>query len=195
MIPLIEGEFKEFGRHIKADFYRQVNPFPQIAERLRRDGDVALDTLSVFLALARACKASVKNSVLSDLASASFHKIKGIADLETAALRTVDEKALAKVIRRIRELARAAGPKILDVIGRELAFRFTLSPFLGKQFDGLARLERESFSQALVGEIRKRGVVEHVLGNLHQDLAPSLATVLARLWGRTRPRPCPGSGV
>ena len=183
LLPLIEGDLKKISYHFKPNFYAQVNPFPEVVEKLKGEEEWKLNILFLYLDLAKKCKSDLSGSTLSALSAASFEKIKTILDMDSTALRTVDEKELARVIALIRDMAKLGEGKNIDAFERELAFKFTLSSFLGKQFDGLMRLSKESFSQSLLAKIKEKGVIEHILANMHQDLAKPFSTVLKKMWG------------
>ena len=182
LIPLMESDLKKISRDLDAKFYGFVNPFPEVVEKLQNEDELKLSLLSWYLDLAKKCKGDISGATLGSLSAVGLEKVKKVLDMDSTALRTVDEKELDHVVALIREFAKLGEGKNVDAFERELAFKLTLSAFLGKQFNGLMKLSKESFSQALVARIKEKGVVEHIFANMHQDLARPFATVLKKMW-------------
>ncbi|KAK8883309.1 Ubiquitin carboxyl-terminal hydrolase 34 [Tritrichomonas musculus] len=182
-IPEIDTTFKKLNFNLKPNFFIQTYFFPELIDYIKSDVELSLDQLLYYTTIAKNCKSGLKSGTLSDLAQACFQKVSKIENYEQSSIRTIDEKKLRDLLTFIRNNLRLGEGKNLDKLENEIAFKFALSPFLSKQFDGLLRFNsNKSFSSSLVSQIQERGIVEHILKSMHQDLASQFATLLSKLW-------------
>ena len=182
-IPEVDTTFKKLNYCLKPNFFIQTAFFPELIDYIKSDAEISLESLLYFTTIAKNCKSGLKVGTLSDLAQACLQNISKIENYEPSAIRTIDEKKLHDLIAFIRTNLRLGEGKNLDKLELEIAFKFVLTSFLSKQFDGLFRINSNKyFSSSLVSQIQDKGVVEHILKSMHQDLAAPFTTMLSKLW-------------
>lgn len=184
ILASLETEFQRFFTSLRPNFYIQTNLIQEIIAKLQGDEPVPLNTILSYLNIAKNCKGELKTSELAELAAAAnANMINQISQIPKDKIRSVDEKLLKQIIINIKFLGKSSETKKLEKFEQEIAFKFVLSPFIGKKLDGLQRLnEAKSLSSSIAQQIHDEKVIEYVLTDIHHDLVPHFATLLRKMW-------------